>query len=130
MKNIIPECSMHPTSDSWYPSFERGYEDEPEEYAECECQDCQSVPPDKKKDHYNWLWRDGGKVACFLRVYSELKENIDCEFKYIAKISFWGDDDFGLEKYFQYEDDARRFVCHLPPYISKEFLWDHGFVMV
>jgi len=130
--DVVINQSMHPTNDSWYPSFDRGHYNRPETFEECECWECQMIPAAKRQEHYRWDWEEGGRVACFFWAYDaphyftrNPKPNDDF---YMARVSFWGCDDTGMEKYFRYEEDARRFVCHLPPYISKEFLWDHGFV--
>ncbi len=130
--DVVHGCSMHPTSDSWYPSFERGCKDRPEVFVQCECLECLALTNEEYQKHALWDWQDGGTVACFLMLYDEpryyLSKPRPGDPYYMARIAFWGADDSGMEKWFQYEEDARRFICHLPSYISKEFLLDHGFV--
>lgn len=133
--DVVTNQSMHPTNDNWYPSFDRGYGDEPKSFEDCECWECQIASPEERKKNSLWSWKEGGRVACFLTTYSSpqypipnsIFPNRSSDDYYMARVSFWGLDDFGLEKRFQFEEDARYFVCHLPSYISKEFLWDHGF---
>jgi hypothetical protein len=92
------------------------------------------IPVKERQEHLRWNWEYGGRVACFFTVYDSPRyytsytsnPKPDDDF-YMARVSFWGNDDDGMEKCFRFEEDARWFVCHLPPYISKEFLWDHGF---
>lgn len=129
---MVNNQSMHPTNEDWYPSFDRGSCYKPEFFEDCECWECQMLSSKEREKIALWSWREGGRVACFLWTYdspqyytSNPKPNDDY---YMARVSFWGLDDFGMEKSFQFEEDARWFVCHLPSYISKDFLWDHGFI--
>lgn len=123
---------MHPTSDSWYPSYDKGHRDEPGVFEECDCYDCCKIPSVEKQRHARWNWQQGGRVACFFWAFDHAqypKCNVPENVGFHARVSFWGLDDTGMEKWFEYEEDARRFVCHLPAYISREFLFDHGFQM-
>lgn len=133
--DVVSTHSEHPTSDSWSPSFGRGHEEEPEKFDECECNDClmqlYQLPQYTRQQQARWLWQCGGTVHSFLYVFDTPCYNVlnpkESDTKYIARVSFWGNDDTGMEKFFQYEEDARRFICHLPPYISMEYLLDCGF---
>lgn len=132
--DVVFVHSLHPTSDNWAPSYERSHEDEPKRFEECECFECFLIPPKEKQSRARYSWSEGGRVACNLYVFAEPKyESYKPKFDdptYMSRVSFWGLDDLGMEKFFQYEEDARRFVCHLPPYISQEFLYDHGFKII
>jgi hypothetical protein len=44
-------------------------------------------------------------------------------------LSFWGNDDTYMKRFFDSEEELRRFVCHLPVIITMEWLRSRGFVM-
>lgn len=129
--DVVSNNFMYPVSDNWYPSFGRGYKDEPSIFEECECLECLKIPSKDRQKYARWDWKDGGMVSCFLYVFDSPRGGDrtynDPSMLYMARVSFWGMDDTGMEKYFQYEEDARRFVCHLPAYLSKDYLFDCGF---
>lgn len=130
--NVVKGYSNHPTSSSWYPSLERGCKEEPKIFPECECWECLALPQEDRQTYARWDWQQGGCVSCFLYIYDVpqyiiSKPTVDDK-QYMARVSFWGLDDTGLEKHFEYEEDARWFVCHLPAFISMEWLWEVGFV--
>lgn len=129
--DVVNNSSSHPTTDDWHPSCERGYEIEPQAYDTCECWECMVLPKHKQQEEAKWDWKCGGKVDCRLYVfdsptYITSKPGKD-DLQYMARVSFWGLDDTGMEKFFEYEEDARRFVCHLPSFISMEWLRSEGF---
>jgi hypothetical protein len=131
--DVVNNHSEHPTSDDWHPSFGRGYEERPEKFEECECNDCLTYPftPYKRQEQARWDWQRGGIVHSRLYIFDTPRYIVskprESDIKYIARVSFCGSDDTTMEKFFEYEEDARRFICHLPPYISMEYLWDYGF---
>lgn len=103
--------SFHPTTDDWYPSFEPPEEEE--------------VWVDGSLVQKN----DGGLVAC---KFSPTLWDLDPKTKKFVeipspKVVFFGSDDFGMEKDFEYEEDARRFMTSLPSIITVKWLMSQGF---
>jgi hypothetical protein len=137
LQDALGAGRSYPTCDSWYPSIGRGHYHKPKVFEECECWECQTIPRDKRQVMAAYDWEKGGLVKSFITIYNTVQYFNPKYYPkgstpppYIARVSFWGDDDFGMEKFFEYEEDARYFVCHLPSYISKEFLFDNGFLTI
>jgi len=129
--DVVVNCSLHPTSNSWSPSYDRGYESKPLEYEVCECWDCLLLPIAKRLEEAEWSWMEGGRVSSRLYTwdvprYMTSKPKIG-DVKYTARVTFWGLDDTGMEKFFEYEEDARKFICNLPSIIEMEWLQSIGF---
>jgi hypothetical protein len=134
LQDALNEGRLIPTCDSWYPSIGRDHCHRPEVFEECDCWECGMIPKPQRQDKAHWDWENGGLVRLSISIYDTLQffnpKYYPTEFTpppYAARVSFCGDDDFGMEKFFGYEEDARWFICHLPSYISKDFLLNQGF---
>src|SRR5579859_8203151 len=93
-----------PTTDSWHPSYDRGHLEEPSTFELCECWECLALKPKEREESARWNWMHGGRVCVFF--YPDTRH-----------IVVRGLDDTMMEKDFEFEDDARYFVTHLPAFI-------------
>lgn len=130
------------TLDSWSPSYDRLTEDRPASFdTSCECWECLAKTQEEREREAEWDWMCGGRITCNLQTFAPFDPNGKSRGRprppedrtwpeplYQARVSFWGADDTGMEKFFVYEEDARWFVCHLPPFITKEWLGTQGFI--
>lgn len=101
----IARGSFHPTTDVWHPSYERiGAR----AYRSFWSAEAEAMPKEERED-----WVYGGLVRSTLHFDPPLGK---------PRVSFWGADDTGMERSFDTEEEARRFLCHLPCIITMEWL--------
>ena len=84
---------MIPVNDNWYPSYDRGYKDEPYHFEECDCWECLLIPKIERQKHAHWNWQEGGRVSCSMSIfdkpkYLSSKPEIN-DPQYMARVSFW-----------------------------------------
>jgi len=119
------------TLDSWSPSFDRGHEEEPTRFeSSCECWQCLAMSDEERQSAARNDWMRGGRVRCRLLIFESPRSwgGPWNEPRYQARVSFYGADDCSMKKLFLYEEDARRFVCHLPVFVTQDWLLSHGFL--
>src|SRR5690349_21513470 len=99
LQDSLNNGKLYPTCDSWYPSIGRGHYNRPEVFERCECWECQKIPSDELQDKARWDWEEGGLVRSFMTIYDTIKyfnpkyHPEGTPPPYIARVSFWGDDD-------------------------------------
>jgi hypothetical protein len=134
---ILPQCrgaSLVLTLDDWHPSHGRDNE-RPLWFRACEnldaCRHCLAKTSEQRERDDENAWRRGGHVECRLYVYPEpvtFGTRTCPDGPYVAKVTFWGLDDTGMERFFRDEESARWFVCHLPVFVTREWLTCVGFI--